>query len=221
MPMFTISETDHERIREAVRSAESNTSGEIVCYLVESSGSYRIAEFRAGVFGTFTAILIALGLLVASSGWGLGWLETAAGIIVVALGGALLGVVPAVLWPPCRRFFAGVSRMARTVRLQAYRAFVEEEVFATRDRTGILIFISVFEHRVEVLADKGINAVVADGVWSEVVSMIVRGIKDETLTDGLLAGIERCGQILHDHGVDIRTPDPNELPDDLRIKRGL
>ena len=111
--------------------------------------------------------------------------------------------------------------MARTVRLQAYRAFVEEEVFATRDRTGILIFISVFEHRVEVLADKGINAVVADGVWSEVVSMIVRGIKDETLTDGLLAGIERCGQILHDHGVDIRTPDPNELPDDLRIKRGL
>lgn len=219
--MMTFTDAEHDRIREAVRLAESNTSGEIVAYLMESSDHYGVAYLRSLLFFCASAVLISFGVLLASEGWGLGWLETAAGIAVVAVLGALFGLL--VVWavPPAFRFFAGTVRMARTTRLQAFRAFVEEEVFATKDRTGILVFVSLREHRVEVLADKGINSVVDDGVWHEVVNLIITGIRQQTLTDGLVAGIAKCGDLLHQHGIEIQTPDTNELSNDLRIRREL
>ena len=76
------------------------------------------------------------------------------------------------------------------------KAFVEEELFNTRDRTGILLFISKFEHRIEVLGDVGINEKVSAEDWVEIVDHIRAGIKHGRFVDGVIDGIEMCGRLL-------------------------
>lgn len=219
MGMTTLTESEHTRISDAVREAEANTSGEIVAYLMESSDAYGVAYLRAMLVCSITAVLLGLLLPLSTDGWGMGWLETAHGIVTVALAGGVFGILLTALFPAVRRAFAGRARLARSTALQAHRAFVEEEVFSTRDRTGILLFVSLQEHRVEVLADKGINSVVDAGVWTEVVDLIIDGIRKKSLTDGLVEGITRCGEILRSHGVEVRPSDADELPNELRIRR--
>ena len=107
--------------------------------------------------------------------------------------------------------------MAMAVRDRSVRAFVEEEVFNTRERTGILIFISLLERRVEVVGDSGINALVNPEDWAHVVEDILRGVRSGTMTDGIVKAIDRCGQLLEERGVEIRDDDENELGDSVRF----
>ena len=96
--------------------------------------------------------------------------------------------------------------------------FIREEVFNSEERTGIMIFVSMFEHRVIVMADEGINKVVPPHTWNEVVDIIVKGIKTRDLTDGLIKGIQKCAEILKHHELLITDDDINELPDSLRTE---
>ncbi len=100
---------------------------------------------------------------------------------------------------------------------RAALAFLSEEVFRTRERTGILILVSLLAHRVAVLGDAGINARVEKKEWDDVVKLVVDGMKRGTPADGLVNAIARCGSILEQHGVEIRSDDTNELGDGLRM----
>lgn len=207
------------RLREAVNKAEARTSGEIVPYVVKQSDSYPEAVLKGAMAGATTALLIAVLIFNFYDGWGFGWLHTGWGTGLLAIvAGAAGGILVAVL-PPIRRVFAGTGRLVRSVHLNAMKAFVEEEIFKTRDRTGILLFISVFEHRIEVLGDTGINAKVSSEEWVEVVEHIRDGIKRGRLVEGLIEGIEMCGRLLEKSGVEIRPDDKNELPDAVRFQR--
>ena len=117
---------------------------------------------------------------------------------------------------PLQRLLAGSERLDETVHRRALQAFVEEEVFDTRDRTGILLFVSLREHRIEVVGDTGINQQVEADDWAEVVTRIRRGIQNDNLTEGLVEAIETCGRLLEEKGVDIRPDDENELTDTVR-----
>ena len=124
-------------------------------------------------------------------------------------------------WHPASvRQFAGRGTMDVAVHRRAMQAFVEEEVFNTRDRTGILLFVSLVEHRIEVLGDSGINAQVTADDWVEVVALIRDGIRRGRASDGMVAAIARCGALLRDKGVHIRSGDTNELSDGLRLDTG-
>jgi putative membrane protein len=103
------------------------------------------------------------------------------------------------------------------VHHRAMRAFVEEEVFKTVDRTGILLFVSMLEHRIEVIGDEGINRKVTVEDWAGVVAEIRKGILEGRLADGIVRAIDLCGGLLDRKGVDIQPGDTNELSDDIRF----
>ena len=107
--------------------------------------------------------------------------------------------------------------MDHTTRQRAENAFLEEEVFNTMQRTGIMIFISFFEHEVIVMADRGINKVVEQKQWDKIVADIVTQIRAGNIIEGLEAGIKRCGELLLEKGFHKSANDENELHDDLRI----
>jgi putative membrane protein len=104
------------------------------------------------------------------------------------------------------------------VRLQAYRTFVAEDVFATAERTGILIFVSAFEHRVEVIADKGIGAVVPKEAWVRVVDLFSSRLRRGEVVAGFEEAIAECGEILRRHGASLQALDRDELGNELRIR---
>jgi putative membrane protein len=214
-----ISAEDQERIRTAVAEAERRTAGEIVPYIVSRSGGYEIALWRGAVAGMVAVTAVVLLALQAYDGWGLGWAYTAWGmVILVGLGGLIGAVLPAFV-PAVRRVLAGKGRLLRTVHRRAEVAFLEEEVFNTRDRSGILLFVSLFEHRIEVVGDSGINAAVERDAWIEVVDLIRTGIERGDLVGGLCAAIARCGEMLEACGLSPHCDDPNELPNEVRLRR--
>lgn len=214
-PLFT--DTDLARIKEAVSEAEGITSGEIVPYFVPRSGRYEVAQWR-GAVGLAVVALAGLGLLFRFyEGWGWAWLFTGWGTALVALAAGVLGAALTAFVPPLKRLLAGSHLLARTVHDRALRAFVEEAVFDTRDRTGILLFISSFERRIEVVGDEGINRRVAPEDWAEIVLRIRQGIREGRPADGLVEAIGMCGHLLRQKGVEIRPDDTNELPDGLRF----
>lgn len=214
-PLFT--DDERERIRAAVAAAETQTAGEIVPYVVRQSGDYDVATWRAASAGALLAAVVALAVAWLYDGWGLGWLYSAWALAAVMAGGGVLGALLALL-DPVRRRFSGPGLMETNVHRRAAVAFLEEEVFDTRDRTGILLFVSLFEHRIEVVGDVGINAKVALGEWAEVVELIRAGIRRGALADGLVEAIDRCGVLLHRSGVEIQPDDVDELPDEVRVR---
>ncbi len=102
------------------------------------------------------------------------------------------------------------------MRQRALAAFVEEEVFRTEARTGVLLFLSMLERRVVVLADAGINARVGQSEWDAVSAGIVDGIRRGQPGAALAAAIRACGDLLAVHGFRSRTADRDELSGELR-----
>ncbi len=213
--LFTDAERDS--IRQAVAEAETRTAGEIVPYVVLRSGTYTAAVWR---LASIVALLTGLLMLVAENlytGWTWSWLYTPAALATAMTVGGLVGALLTLL-EPIRRLVAGAAEMEENVHRRAAVAFVEEEVFDTRDRTGILLFVSLFEHRIEVVGDTGINAKVDHDEWVEVVDLVRDGVRSKTLAAGMVEAIERCGDLLHRRGVTVRPDDTDELPDDVRVR---
>lgn len=211
-----IDRLDEDRIQDAVRQAEERTAGEIVPVVVPQSDDYEVALWR-GAGALVLLCLIALLLFFwFYEGWGYGWLFAPWSVATVVLGAGIVGGLLARYVYPLQRLLVGTDRLDETVHRRAMQAFVEEEVFDTRDRTGILLLVSLLEHRIEVLGDTGINQHVQSDDWAEVIARIRRGIRNDNLTEGLEEAIEMCGRLLERRGVNVRPDDENELSDAVR-----
>ena len=211
-------EADLHRIKAAVKEAENKISGEIVPVFVERSGFYSTAVYRGAlVMATISFVfMILIDRYVITDVSSTLYYDPVFIFFVVVLGG-LLGALLPVVFEQVKRVLIGQKLMDECTRQRAENAFLEEEVFNTRHRTGIMIFISFFEHEVIVMADRGISKVVDQKEWDKIVSELVQNIRAGKLVDGIEAGIKRCGEILLEKGFLKTADDVNELRDDLRI----
>src|SRR6478609_2512234 len=206
-----------ERIKAAVREAESKISVEIVPVFVEKSGFYTIANYRGALLG---AAMIFLGIIITDRyvpSWAIYDRDPLLVFIFVSLGG-FIGALKAHFLNPVKRMLLSQYHLDQSTKKRAENAFLEEEVFNTRQRTGIMIFVSFFEREVIVMADKGISKVVDQKVWDSLVRNIIENVRNGKITEGMEAAIKKCGEILLDKGFVISGDDVNELGDDLRIE---
>jgi putative membrane protein len=212
------SDSDLQRIKDAVKDAENKISGEVVPVIVEKSGYYSSANYKGGLIGATLAFVIMIILdryVINDSGLTL-FYDPVFIFFAVVLGGALGAVIPTA-FPSIMRALINQKHLDHATHQRAENAFLEEEVFNTRQRTGIMIFISFFEHEVIVMADKGISKVVDQKFWDKTVADLVSSIRSGKVVEGLEAAIKRCGEILLEKGFTISADDENELKDDLRI----
>jgi putative membrane protein len=113
--------------------------------------------------------------------------------------------------PALKRRLIHADEISAEVKEQAIIAFLEQGLHHTRDETGILILLSLFEQRVYVLADRGINAVVPTDTWDGIVNTITSGIKRGAACEALCQAIETCGQLLESN-FPVKSDDSDELP---------
>jgi putative membrane protein len=206
---------DLAEIERAVKAAERHTSGEIVPYVVARSDDYPQAAWKGACAGALLVALAAAAVRAWAGFWGP---ASAWWLALPPLAGAALGLLAVALVPPLRRALVASSDLEEAVSHRAALAFLEQEVFRTAERTGILIFLSLFERRVVVLGDAGINRAVAQEEWQAIVDEIVAGIRAGTPGAALARAIGRSGELLERHRVERRADDRDELPDHLRIK---
>lgn len=212
------SETDLERIKSAVKSAEEKISGEIVPVIVERSGNYSIANYKGSLIAaslTFLFIIILDRYIIEDATNSL-FYDPLFIFLMVILGG-VLGAVLTHFSDPIKRLMVARRYQDLVTRQCAENAFLEEEVFNTRQRTGIMIFVSFFEHEVIVIADTGISSVVDQKQWDKIVEDIIQRIRDGKIIEALENGIKQCGNILFEKGFLKTEDDTNELRDDLRV----
>lgn len=209
-----LSPAELAEVRAATTAAEARTSGEIVPYLVEQADEHVDGRYRAALLGAVVATAIATGLHEGLGLWGpplVFWM------LVPAWAGALLGFLACRLFPGLLRAFVPDAVMELRVLRRAESAFLHEEVFKTRDRTGILVFVAILEHRALILADSGIHQAVPREQWQQLAARLAAGIKEGRAKAALVACIEACGALLVEHRVDIRPDDTNELADQPRV----
>ncbi len=209
------SETDLEAIRRATGEAEGRTSGEIVPVVVGACDDYDEAAWKAAAFGALTAALAA-GIVHGVGGFwlGMGWLW----ITAPTAAGAAIGFILARLRPGLRRAMVSPETLDLRVGRRARQAFLDEEVFATTERTGILIFLALFERRVIVIGDEAINRAVEPHEWQDIVDHLIIGIRTGQPGPALVEAIRECGLLLEKHGVEIQPDDIDELNDGLRME---
>jgi putative membrane protein len=213
------SDSDLQRIKDSVKEAEKKISGEIVPVIVEKSGYYNSANYKGGLIGATLAFIIMIILdryVINDAGLTL-YYDPVFIFFVVTLGG-VIGAVTPILFPNIMRALINQKHLDHATHQRAENAFLEEEVFNTRQRTGIMIFISFFEHEVIVMADKGISKVVEQKFWDKIVADLVASIRSGKVVEGLEVAITKCGEILLEKGFTISADDENELKDDLRIE---
>ena len=117
-----------------------------------------------------------------------------------------------------RRLLLRPDAIESQVGERALRCFAEQGLTRTRGRTGILIFVSLLERRVVVLADEGIDrALDPDESWQAVVDLAVAGLRSGAAAEGIEAAVRRCGAILARH-LPPPAPNPDELPNALVLE---
>lgn len=200
---------EQERIRLAVAAAERGTSGEIATMVVARSDSYREAVTLGSVLGAATLALIVAIISRHVTIWS--YLP-----LTMLLFFPLQLLVRRV--PSLQRPFIAASRLNEAVQERAVRAFYEKGLHRTKDSTGILVFISLFEHKVWILGDCGINAKIPADSWLELVRTLTAGLKNGRAADALCEVVSRCGQELARH-FPREGDDRNELQDEILIGR--
>jgi len=206
-----------ERIKAAVREAESKISGEIVPVFVEKSGFYSIANYRAALLGSALVFLLIVIFDRYVPSMAIYDRDPLLVFVFVSLGG-FIGALMANFINPVKRLLLSQYHLDQATKKRAENAFLEEEVFNTRQRTGIMIFVSFFEHEVIVMADKGISKVVDQKVWDSLVRGIIENVRNGKITEGMEIAIKKCGEILLEKGFVVSADDVNELGDDLRVE---
>jgi putative membrane protein len=202
--MALIKLTDRQRIADAIRAVEARTQGELVCVVARASGTYRFLPL-------FWATLIALSVPAIVWASGLWW--SANEIYFAQIVVFLLGAV-AFAWTPVKMRLIPRSTQNQQAARLAREQFYAQRLHMTRERTGVLLFVSEAEHYVEILADEGINAKVASGTWNEFVAKFVAHVKQRRTADGFIETINACGAVLAQH-FPAQRENPNELPNRL------
>ncbi|MDC0255078.1 TPM domain-containing protein [Bacteriovoracales bacterium] len=191
---------DKIKIEQAIKTVESTTSGEIVPAIFTQSDFYPASHFR---------LAITIGILIPTLSLLTEWPEGPGSILWLQLPGLVLGYYLAYI-PTLKRWFSTKKEIAEEVHQRALQAFFENNLHTTKDRTGILIMVSALEHRVEILADKGINDKVEVETWNKILTPFIDQIKNDQLIDGLVDTIVECGKVLTEY-FPIKSDDRNEL----------
>jgi len=196
-----------EKVSAAVAAAEANTAGEIVVAVVPDSDTYPRAELRAALAG---GVPIAIALTLATGPDSL-WRF----LPVVALC-VLVCLTAMRRWPLLKRPFISPWVCREEVRQRAIQAFYDHRLYQTRDATGVLLFLSLLERRVELLADTGIDALVGEGTWDGVVADLTAALRAGDQVDGVARAVAQIGEVLAIH-VPPRPDDTDELDNGMRV----
>jgi putative membrane protein len=204
--MFTslLADEDRRRITAAIRDVESRTSGELVTIVARASDGYAAFPLLAAAF---------LALLAPAVVWiaapNLDHLD----VYAIQLG-TFIVVAALALWHPLRIRLVPAAIKRRQAGRLAKEQFHALGLDRTRGRTGILLFVSVAERYVEILADRGIDEKVPPGTWKEIVATFTQQIRDRKIADGFVGALTACGTLLISH-FPRAADDRNELPDVL------
>ena len=192
------------RVASAIEQIERQTAAEVVVTVRRRSGHYRHTDLYAGLGSALLTLLV---LLFHPYPFAVEWMP--ANVLVAFGAGALLvGKVAAL-----RRLFTSGRLMRESARTAARAAFYEMGISRTVGRTGILVYVSIFERRVEVVPDAAVKPGELGAEWGAAVAALERAVSASPDLDGFLAALSALTSPLA-RALPIQPGDINELPNE-------
>jgi putative membrane protein len=223
MKVSHVSAADHDLVTAAVAAAEDQTSGEIVTVIAAQSNDYDdVALVWASVIAFLAMSVIALfpefyrGLYDRlTGGWGHEltanqWLGTVIAVGVLKW----IGMWLILLWRPLRIWLTPRAILAARVRARAIDLFKVGTEAKTLGRTGVLLYVSLREHRADIVADEAIAAKVTPEVWGDAMAALIDLVRKGKPGEGMAEAVRQMGVVLAAH-FPRGSENPNELPDRL------
>lgn len=218
-----LTEQDHDLVSSAVAQAEAHSDGEIVTMVARRSDSYHDVGLHWAIAVMLT-VAAAFAIFPQFYKDLLSWLlntwehELSDRAFLTALLCAMIVKFLAVRYllaiMPLRMWLTPRATKARRVRRRALLLFRAAAEARTRGRTGVLIYLSLDEHRAEIVADAAINAKVKPEVWGDAMAALIDEVRAGRPAHGLVEAVAKVGNVLAEH-FPRSADDTNELPDRL------
>ncbi len=218
-----VSAADHDLVTAAVAAAEARTSGEIVTVVAAQSNDYDdVALVWASIIAFIAMSVIALfpDFFRAKYDWVTGgwgheltanqWLGTVIAVGVIKW----IGMWLILLWRPLRLWLTPRAILASRVRARAVDLFKVGTEAKTQGRTGVLLYLSLKEHRADIVADQAIAAKVSPEVWGDAMAALIDHVRAGRPGEGMAEAVRQMGVVLAEH-FPRGSENPNELPDRL------
>jgi len=221
--MQRLSQQDHDLVTAAVTRAERGSDGEIVTIVAGRSDAYHDVALHYAVLAMLV-VPVKIALLPQ------GWIDRAAGLVLgwngeFSRGALMLALVVLMVlaflivrlilaYMPLRMRLTPGRTKTRRVHRRAVELFRTGCELKTRGRTGVLLYLSLVEHRAEIVADKAIADQVEPDVWGEAMAVLVDEVKAGRPGEGMAKAVEKIGEVLV-RILPKTLDDPNELPDRL------
>lgn len=211
---------DNKRINQAVAEAESKTSAEIVPVVAAVSGRYDRPEDIVGLWVAVAALAITWCVLPEHAGpgdWGAmqAWMHLLLLVLSVVVG-FILGAVIGAHVDPLRHLFTPSKQMSDEVLARARQVFFDSRVHHTAGRTGLLIYVSLFERMAAVLADDAVVEKLGQAALDELRDHLAASLRTQSLSDAICGTIAAAGPRLA-AVLPQADGDINELPDALVV----
>ncbi len=212
---------DHKIVTTAVSEAEQSTDGEIVTIVTEQSDHYGdVAWAISGLFSLTILLLVSffpepyLGLIDwLAGGWsGITSLPYWTLFILAAL--VFFGTEAVLGWKPLRFMLIPPAIKSKRSRARAESLFTVSTDHRTVGRTGILLYLSMREHRAEIVADNAIVEKVQPEVWGDAMVALIDLVREGKPGEGMAEAVRQMGVVLTEHFPKSDGND-NELPDRL------
>jgi putative membrane protein len=218
-----MSEADHAIVTAAVAKAEAMTDAEIVTIVARRSDAYHDVGLHWAILAAFLVLAFAAAFPLWYEGaiiWATGGWEHVVPtqtLLLVLLGHMLfkfLAVRYLLAIPALRMALTPRSTKARRVRRRAVQLFRTAAESRTARLTGLVLYLSLDEHRADIVVDEAIAAKVSPDIWGEAMAALIDEAKAGRVAQGMALAVEKAGPILAEHCPKSRD-NPNELPDRL------
>ncbi|MDQ3471206.1 MAG: hypothetical protein M3428_02300 [Pseudomonadota bacterium] len=221
--MLKLTREDHAKVSAAIADAEARSNAEIIAVATPLSDSYHDAALHwsvlvlVGTIATFAAwpSLLSYWFDVFLGGWRpeptLRELLTLLLVLAVLKFTAVLLILK---YMPLRLALTPAATKTRRVRRRAIAVFKAAAERRTVGRNGVLVYLSIGEHRAEIVADRAILEVTDAQVWGEAMSALIEQVKAGQPGDGIAAAVQGVGEVCARHFPKSES-NPNEIPDRL------
>jgi putative membrane protein len=213
-----LSRSEADAIKALITALEARTGAQVVTAVIGKADAYVELPWKAFALG---AVLAGLGIVIAD--WlRPDWLTADAALVhaLAILGTGAASALVAIFVPAYARLFLRATRCDSEVRHYAQSLFLRRELFKTQSRNGILVLVSVFERKVEILADTGLHGRVGEPDWRTVIARMTPHLAARRPAEAMRQGLERLEELLAAKGLQATPDQKNELADRPIEERG-
>lgn len=191
-----LTKNEKQLVENKIRDLQDKTTGAVIPIFLKKAHFYPLAHYKMGLI----LMVLALALLYYVPLYypPLAPLHNPQWFILFTLGPFIVGYLLAFI-PKLKRLLTSNREMQECFYQKGIQIFFEQNIHTSKERDSVLVIISLFEKRIQILADTGVNALVSPSSWNQAVSQFSREVQESDLISATLKTLDKIGEVLIDY----------------------